>query len=227
MTPGTAETSGTPAVLAARTLGRWALVAGVTGFIGNIALAIMFATPGNGPWGWAGPASDIIGVPATLALIPLALGLLAICGNGPGLGAITSLAVIAMAGMAIVSLALVLGLIPFSAEVAITYLGMTVLFGWVLAVSRAGRASGCLPRQVAGWGVVLGGAGAVGSVLLLVSAPMAAGSLASTVTFGAGAVAAAPVWFAFPVWLIVLSYRLPAQLAASAGSPVRQPEPAA
>jgi hypothetical protein len=208
MTAGTAGTAGAPAGLAVRTIGRWALVAGVTGFIGNIALAVMLATPGNE--GWGGPASDIIGIPASLALIPLALGLLALCGSTPGLGAVTSLAVLAMAGMAALSLALVLHLMPFSAEVSMTYLGMTVVFGWLFAVCRAGLASGCLPRTVAGWGAVLGGAGTVGSALLAASAPMAAGSLASSVTFGAGAVAAAPVWFAFPVWLLVLSYRLPA-----------------
>ena len=47
----------------------------------------------------------------------------------------------------------------------------------------------------------------------LVSTP--AHSLAHAVTFGAGAVISGPVYAAFPVWLIVLSYRLPGH----AGSP--------
>jgi hypothetical protein len=52
-------------------------------------------------------------------------------------------------------------------------------------------------------------------VLLAASVPTPAHSLAHAVTFGAGALVSGPVYAAFPVWLIVLSYRLPGR----AGSP--------
>ena len=44
-------------------------------------------------------------------------------------------------------------------------------------------------------------------------------SLAHAITFGAGALISGPVYAAFPIWLIVLSYRLPGR-AGSAGQPV-------
>jgi hypothetical protein len=42
-------------------------------------------------------------------------------------------------------------------------------------------------------------------------------SLTHAITFGAGALVSGPVYAAFPVWLIVLSYRLPGH----AGAPGR------
>jgi hypothetical protein len=68
-------------------------------------------------------------------------------------------------------------------------------------------------RQVANCGVALGAAGLAGAALLAASVPMPAHSLIRDITFGAGLLAGAPVALAFPVWLIVLSYRLPRYLA--------------
>jgi hypothetical protein len=109
---------------------------------------------------------------------------------------------------------MVLGLAPFAAATDSAYIGMIFLFGWVFAVGRTGRASGRLPRQVAGWGVALGAAGLAGAALLTASAPMPAHSLTWDITFGAGWLTAIPIAL-FPVWLIVLSYRLPGHLLAA------------
>ena len=49
----------TRAVRAARTVDRWGLVAGVTGVLGNVLLAVLFTTPAGGPHAWTGPASDV------------------------------------------------------------------------------------------------------------------------------------------------------------------------
>ena len=35
------------------------LVAGVTGVLGNVLLAVLFTTPTDGPYAWTGPASDV------------------------------------------------------------------------------------------------------------------------------------------------------------------------
>ncbi len=205
----------TPAALAlaVRTVDRWGLVAGVTGTLGNVLLAILFLTPADGPWAWTGPANDTIGIVAALTMIPVAAGLLTVCGNRPGLGAVTSLAILAMVMIAAVSLLFVLGRAPFSADVDSSYVGLAVIFGWLLAVGRAGRASGRLPRQIAGWGMALGAAGLAGGVLLTASTLPPAGAAFQHVAFAAGALAAGPVFAAYPVWLVVLSYRLPVHLA--------------
>jgi hypothetical protein len=79
---------------------------------------------------------------SSLAMIPVAVGLLAVCGNRRGLGAITSLAIVAMVVMTTVSMLMVLGLASFAAATDSAYIGMIFLFGWVFAAGRAGRASG-------------------------------------------------------------------------------------
>jgi hypothetical protein len=52
---------------------------------------------------------------STLAIIPVVAGLLTVCGNRPGLGAITALAITALVAMAVAELAYVLGMVPFAA----------------------------------------------------------------------------------------------------------------
>jgi len=74
-----------PLARAARTVDRWGLLAGVTGFLANVLLVVLFTTPADGPYAWTGPANDTIGVLSTLAMIPVAAGLLTVCDdNGPG-----------------------------------------------------------------------------------------------------------------------------------------------
>jgi len=207
----------TPLFRAVRTVDRWGLVAGVTGLLANVLLVVLFTTPADGQYAWTGPANDVVGDVSSLVLIPVAVGLLAVCGNRRGLGAITWLAIVAMATMTTVSMLMVLGLVSFAAATDSAYIGMIFLFGWVFAVGRAGRASGRLPCQVARCGAALGAAGLAGAALLTASAPMPAHSLIWNITFGAGLLTAIPVAL-FPVWLIVLSCRLPGHvLAASAG----------
>jgi hypothetical protein len=193
---------------AVRTVDRWGLVAGVTGLLANALLVVLFTTSADGPYAWTGPANDVVGDVSSLAMIPVAVGLLAVCGSRRRLGAITSLAIVAMVVMTTVSMLMVLGLASFAAATDSAYIGMIFLFGWVLAVGWAGRASGRLPRQVARCGVALGSAGLAGATLLTASVPMPSHSLIWDITFGAGLLTAIPVAL-FPVWLIVLSSRLP------------------
>jgi hypothetical protein len=213
-----------PLARAVRTVDRWGLLAGVTGFYSNVLLLVLFTTPVDGPWSWTGPANDTVGIVSLLAMIPVAAGLLTVCGGRRGLGAITSLVIVAMAGMAAASMLLVLGVVPFAVSVDVSYVGLAFVFGWVFAASLAGRTTGRLPRQVANGGVALGATGLAGAVLLLaVLAPMPAYSLISDVTVGAKVLLGIPVAL-YPVWLIVLSYRLPGHLADLAGSASRPSE---
>lgn len=207
-----------PLARATRMVDRWGLVAGVTGILGNILLAVLFATSDYGPYSWTGPANDTVGIVSALAMVPFAAGLLAVCGNSPGLGALTSLAIVATVVIAAVSLLFVIGVAPFDADVGSSYVGMIFIFGWLFAVSRAGRASWRLPRQVGNWGVALGVAGLAGASLLTVSAVVPAHSLTYGIMFGAGAALTGPAVLGYPVWQIVLSYRLPGHLARQAGS---------
>ena len=213
-----------PLARAARTVDRWALCAGVTGFFGNILLVILFTTPTDGPYAWTGPANDVVGVVSTLAMIPVAAGLLTVCGNRPGLGMITSLAIVAMVVIAAVSMLFVLGRVPYTADADTFYVGLTVISGWLLAANRAGRASGRLPRQVAHCGVAVGAAGLAAAALAAASVPMSADSLIHDITRSAALLAGGLAELAFPVWLIVLSYRLPGHLADRPGSPMRPSE---
>ena len=141
-----------PLARAARTVDRWGLLAGVTGFLANVLLVVLFTTPADGPYAWTGPANDTVGVLSTLAMIPVAAGLLSVCDdNGPGLGAITSAAIVAMVLMAAVAVLFILGLVPFAADTDSAYIGLIFIFGypvWLIVLSgqlpghladRAGR----------------------------------------------------------------------------------------
>ena len=192
---------------AVRTVGRWALVVGVTGLLANVLLVVLFTTSADGPYAWTGPTNDVVGDVSTLATIPVAVGLLAVCGHRRGLAAITSLAIVAMAVMTTVSMLMVLGLAPLAAGTDSAYIGMIFMFGWVFAAGRAGRAASRRPCQVANCGLVLGVAGMAGGAPRSIGAD--AGSLAEPGHYLWRRIAGRHPSGVLPVWLIVLSYRLP------------------
>ena len=203
---------------------RWGLLADVTSLLAGVLLVVLFTTQADGPYAWTGSANDVVGIVSTLAMIPVAAGLLTVCGNRPGLGMITSLAIVAMVVIAAVAVLFVLGRVPYTADADSFYIGLTIISGWLLAANRAGRASGRLPRQVAHCGVTLGAAGLAAAALAAASVPMPAYSLIHDITQGAALLAGGLAALAFPVWLIVLSYRLPGHLADRPGSPMRPSE---
>jgi hypothetical protein len=94
-------------------------------------------------------------------------------------------------------------------------------FGWILAVSRAGRPAGC-PRLTAGLGMALGAAGLAGAALLAALVPVPAPMLSPDVTYAAEWLTGIPVAL-YPVWLIVLSYRLPGHLTGRVGNDAPHP----
>lgn len=199
---------------AVRVAGRWGLLAGVTGLAGSILLMVMFATADYGTQAWTGTGSDVIGgIVSDLAMIPVAVALLAVCGRSRGLGAITSLTVLGMAAMAVVSLLYVLGILPFGAQLTVSAVGLVLIAGWLLAIGRAGRRRGRLPRRVAAWAQALGLAGLAGMLLLAASAAAPAGSWTRMTLDAVWRLLAGAAFLAYPVWLIALSQRLPGHAA--------------
>ena len=190
-----------------RTVDRWGLLAGVTGMLASVLLVIVFATPGNGPYAWTGPATDVLGDLSTLATVPVAVAVLAVCGYPRALRAITALAVVAMVTMVAVSVLFVSGRASFTTATDVAYVGLTGTFAWVFVASRAGRATGRLPRQVAKVGIALGAAGSCGAGLLTASTFVPTGWLGHDVMYGIDLLTAVP-FALFPIWLIALSCRL-------------------
>lgn len=211
-TASTAHTAHTARAVRAVTLG--GLAAGLIWLAGNVLLAIMFATPQDGPYAWAGHASDIAGAVTMPALIPVTLGLLTVCGGGRGLAAATRLNVAGLIVSAAVSVLFVQGTVTFGASLAVAYASQILLFGAAYAACRAGRMSGRLPRRVALRGEVIGAAGAVGSLFLLAATPLPAHSLIRGIVYGTGLLTGVP-YALFPFWLLALAARLPGHLTGS------------
>ena len=86
---------------------------------------------------------------STLAMIPVTAGLLAVCGNRLGLGAITWLAIVAMIVITATLLLLILGPMPFGAQTDISYISLVFIFGWVFTagVRAAGVRSAAPPGR--------------------------------------------------------------------------------
>ena len=204
--------SRSPAVRrAVRSVDRWALVAGVTGFLSNALLLALFTTPVDGPYAWTGPANDVVGDLSTLTMVPLALALLVVCGGGTSLRVATAFAVVAMVAMVGVSVSFVLGHASFTAATNSAYLGLMLMFGWLFTASRTGRARARLPRTLAICGELCGAVGTAGAALLTLSALAPDHSTTRAIAFDLGVVTAAPT-AVYPAWLIWLSYRLPPHL---------------
>ena len=82
--------------------------------------------------------------------------------------------------------------------------------------------AGRLPRLTAGPGMALGAAGLAGAALLAALVPVPAHMLSPDVTYAAEWLTGIPVAL-YPVWLIVLSYRLPGHLTGRVGNDAPHP----
>ena len=189
---------------------RWAVLSGLAGLIANILLILFFAlahpwTPGASEFAWLGPANDAVLVVQFAALVPVALAVRARLGERLGQG-VTAAAVTAMVAVVALQLVLLAGLLAFEVQVWPVVGCQMITFGWVLAASRAGRAT--LPRAVVRVGTTVGvgflaGLVVVGAGLLL----LPAGSPAQYAVLALGGVVAVVGWLGFPVWPLVLARR--------------------
>lgn len=189
---------------------RWAVLSGLAGLVANVLLILFFALARPwadelSPFGWLGPANDALVVVQFAALVPVALAVHARLGGRPGRGA-TAAGVAAMAGVVVLQLALIAGLLTFEVQVWAVLVCFAVTFGWVLAASRAGR--GVLPRSAVRLGTTVGagflaGLALAGAGMLLPPGP------GRYVLWGLAGVAGVVGWLGFPVWPLLLA-RVPA-----------------
>jgi hypothetical protein len=197
-----------------RRVTRWAAgVAGVTGCAANVLLAVLYAGRGTsvgvqGAAEWAGPANDVVGAVSSAAMVPMALGLLACLGRPRGLVVATSAAVGAMVVNVAAGVLLLLDVIPFSAQVAAAVPAVAVIFGWLLLVGRAGRATRRLRASLSIAAVTIG-AGLLAALALVGGAALLpAASPGQLLLGGMGLTLGAAAFVAYPIWLLGLARSL-------------------
>jgi hypothetical protein len=191
----------------ARRVERWALVAGVTGCTANGLLLALYtvALPGNHDYDWTGPANDVVGAVAGLAMIPLARGVRDLLG-GPGrLPLLTGAVAVGGVAMAAASGLLVTGRIEFPVQaVAGTGFAVTLLL-WTGSAGHWGAVTGVLPRRLARAAQLIARGGLAGLPLAAVGAALPRGSVAQYAVGGAGVGLVLASYLALPLWQILLS----------------------
>ena len=192
---------------AARRVERWALVAGVTGCTANGLLLALYAValPGNHDYDWTGPANDVIGAVAALAMIPMARGVRDLLG-GPGrLPLLTGTLAVSAAAMAIASGLLVTGRIEFPVQGVVGTGFAVALLLWTGSAGRWAAVTGALPPRLARAARLIGRGGLAGLPLAAVGAALPRGSVAQYAVGGAGVGLVLAAYLALPVWQIRLS----------------------
>ena len=200
---------------AARRVTRWAAwVAGATGCAANVLLAGFYAGRAStlgvvgGAAEWAGPANDVVGAVSTAAMVPMALGLLAHLGRPRGLEVVTWAAVGAMVALSSSSVLLLRGVIPFAAQAAAAVPAVAVIFGWLLLVGRAGRATRRLPASLSTAAITIGTGLLTAFPLLGAAALLPTGSPGQLLLGGIGLALGVAAFVAYPIWLLRLARSL-------------------
>jgi hypothetical protein len=210
---------------AARRVERWALVAGVTGCTANGLLLALYtmALPGNHAYDWTGPANDVIGAVAGLAMIPLARGVRDLLG-GPGrLPQLTRAVAVGGVAAAVASGLLVTGRIEFPAQGVVgTGFAVTLLL-WTGSAGRWGAVTGALPPRLARAAGLIARVGLAGLPLAAVGAALPRASVAQYAVGGSGVGLVLAAYLALPVWQILLSRSMSRRPAA--GPPAAGPVP--
>ena len=192
---------------AARRVERWALVAGVTGCTANGLLLALYtvALPGNHAYDWTGPANDVIGAVAGLAMIPMARGVRDLLG-GPGRLPLLTRAMAASAvAMAAASGLLVTGRIEFPVQGAVgTGFAVTLLL-WTGSAGRWAAATDALPPRLVRAGRMIAGLGLAGLPLAAAGLALPRRSVAQYGIGGTGVGLVLASYLALPVWQILLS----------------------
>jgi hypothetical protein len=184
---------------------RWAVLSGLAGLAANAFLILFFALAG--PWtdglsgyDWLGPANDALVVVQFAAMVPVALAVHARLGLGRGT---TAAGVAAMAGVVVLQLALLAGLLAFEVQVAGVVACLAVTFGWVLVASLAGRS--VLPPRLVRLGVVVGVGFPAGLVIAGAGLLAPPDSLARYAAWGLGGVVGLVGYLGLPFWPLALA----------------------
>lgn len=205
---------------AARRVERWGLVAGVTGCTANGLLLTLYAValPGNHDYDWTGPANDVIGSVAALAMIPLTAGVRDLLGAPGRLPLLTRIVAVGAPVMAGGSLLLVTGQIGFPVQGAVGTAFAVALLLWTGSVGSWGMVTGSLPARLARAGRIIARLGLGGMPVAALGAALPRGSVAQYVVGGMGFGMVLAAYLALPVWQLRLSRTMSRR---PAGDPLR------
>lgn len=199
---------------------RWpfvsALACGVVGVVANVFLVGFFTlgypSVGDPTWGWLGFVNDVIGTLEFLLFLPVIVAVTRLLPASRAVGTITGLALAATSGLVLVSIALVVGAMPFDVQVRFVIAFLVALYGWLLAVNSIAHRANTLPRSVTRFGLLLG-ASFPAALLLILAGLLTGGVDLSGVRFGLpGVLLAVPGlllgflnWLALPGWPLLLA----------------------
>jgi hypothetical protein len=195
---------------------RAALTAGVLGLVANTAFVAFWSLTqpyfSDPTWGWLGPAGDVIGVGMLLALLPVLVGVRRLLPPGRVVSAVTALAAVATASMAVLQTAAVAELVDELTQIRLVVVLLVPLYGWLVVVSAVARRTDALPRAVSRLGLVLGLLWPAGLVLVLAGLlltrtdppPLPLG-LPGGLLLAPGLLLGALGWLALPGWPLLLA----------------------
>jgi len=219
MIASTPPASTSPAATPPATLGpvpaRFALVSGVLGLVANtMFVAFWLITQPyyfDLTWGWLGPASDTVGIGMLLTLIPVAFAVRGLLPPSRAVTALTLVAALALASMAVLQLAGTQGLLDWGVQMRIVVVLLVPVYGWLITVNSLAHRAEALPRAVTRIGLVLGVLWPAG-LLLMLAGLLLGGSDPEYLEFGLpggllmapGMLLGALGWLALPVWPLLL-----------------------
>lgn len=199
---------------------RWpflsALACGIVGLVANAFLVGFFAlgypSVGDATWGWLGFANDVAGIVEFALFIPVIVAVARLLPSRRATTAITGLGLVAATGLVVVSVALVVGAMPFEVQVRYVIGFLVGLYAWLLAVSSVGHRANALPRSVTRFGLLLG-VSWPGALLLTLAGLMIGGVDLGALQFGLpGVLLVVPAlvlgslnWLVLPVWPLLLA----------------------
>jgi hypothetical protein len=151
-----------------------------------------------------GPVNDLTGAVQAGTLIPVAVAVRQLMPDDPGVDRWTAVGIPAMAGASVLPVLLVVQVLPFPVQAPMVTVCIVVMYGWVVAVSRAGRRHGVWPRALstAGTATGIGLAACFAAAVLAWALP--AGSAARYGAAATAGVAGAVAWLGFPAWTLLL-----------------------
>ena len=188
----------------------WGSACGIAGLIANVLLIVFFAL--GAPYGlalaafeWSGSANDVMVAVQFGLFVPVATGLARCLPRSAAMRVATTVGVTAMAGVVVLQVALVVGVLEFDVQVRLVLPMMSLVFVWLLVLCSTAHRSRLLPRPLTRLGLLVGAAFLVGIVLYAASALLARGSVAQGVLLVPGIVLGTVGWLGLPLWPLLLA----------------------
>ncbi|WP_353826465.1 hypothetical protein [Agromyces sp. SYSU T0242] len=188
----------------------WAGLQGFVSLAALVALILFFvlSTPFSTPqarWSWLGPVNDWLAVIGAVPWIVAMLLLARYVAAGPWLWALTVLACVGAAAIAIVTVLMLAGLADLQAQSIVAVAATLVAFAWAAVVSAVARDAGVLPPWAAILAIAVIAAFLAGAVVAGLAFAAADGSALRTVLFAVAVGVGGLAWIAFPVWWLAVA----------------------